>query len=49
MAFYVRRISIPFVIIAMSSIFPDVNLILSLVAGSVCGVCFLVLPVFFYR
>lgn len=47
--FYVRRISIPYLIIAFSTLFPDVNMILSLLGGSVCGVCFIVLPVFFYR
>lgn len=49
MMFYVRRISIPFLIIAFSTLFPDVNMILSLLGGSICGVCFIVLPVFFYR
>ena len=48
-SFYFRRLSIPFGIIAMSTLFPDVNLILSLLGGSICGVCFIVLPVFFYR
>ena len=33
----------------MSTLFPDVNLILSLLGGSICGVCFIILPVFFYR
>ena len=47
--FYVRRLSIPFGIVAMSTLFPDVNLILSLLGGSICGVCFIVMPVFFYR
>ena len=47
--FYVRRLSIPFAIIAMSSLFPDVNLILSLFGGSICGVCFIVMPVLFYK
>ena len=44
-----RRLSIPLVIIALSTLFPDVNLILSLLGGSICGVCFIVMPVFFYR
>ena len=29
--------------------FPDVNTLLSLVAGSICGVLLIVLPIFFYR
>lgn len=33
----------------ISTLFPDVNTLLSLVAGSVCGVFLIVLPVFFYR
>ena len=49
LAFYLRRLSIPFMIIALSSIFPNVNLILSLLGGSICGVCFIILPIFFYR
>ena len=49
LGFYVRRLSIPFVIMLMSTLFPDVNTILSLVAGSICGVLLIVLPVFFYR
>ena len=49
MCFYFRRLTIPFIIIALSTLFPDVNLILSLLGGSICGVCFIVMPVFFYR
>ena len=49
MAFYVRRLSIPFAIMVVSCMFPDVNTILSLVAGSICGVLLIVLPIFFYR
>jgi len=49
MGFYVRRLTIPFTIMVLSTLFPDVNTILSLVAGSICGVLLLVLPVFFYR
>ena len=49
MVFYIRRLSIPFCIVALSTIFPDVNLILSLLGGSICGVCFIIMPVFFYR
>jgi len=48
-AFYLRRLIIPFAIIALSTCFPDVNVILSMLAGSFCGVLFIVLPVFFYR
>ena len=33
----------------MSTIFPNVNFILSLFGGSICGVCFIVMPVLFYR
>ena len=33
----------------LSTLFPDVNTILSLVAGSICGVLLIVLPVAFYR
>ena len=47
--FYVRRLTIPFLIISLSTLFPNVNLILSLLGGSVCGVFFIVMPVFFYR
>ena len=49
LAFYLRRLTIPFMIIALSSIFPNVNIILSLLGGSICGVCFIILPIFFYR
>ena len=48
-SFYVRRIGIPFAIMLISTLFPDVNTLLSLVAGSICGVFLIVLPVFFYR
>ena len=48
-AFYVRRLSVPFGIIALSTVFPNVNFILSLFGGSICGVCFIVMPVLFYR
>jgi len=47
--FYVRRLSIPFTIMFISTLFPDVNTILSLVAGSICGVFLIILPIFFYR
>ena len=47
--FYVRRLAIPFIIIALSTFFPNVNIVLSLLGGSVCGVFFIVMPVFFYR
>ena len=47
--FYVRRLVIPFVIISLSTFFPNVNMILSLLGGSICGVCFIVMPVFFYK
>ena len=47
--FYVRRLAIPFLIVSLSTLFPNVNLILSLLGGSVCGVFFIVMPVFFYR
>jgi len=33
----------------VSTLFPDVNTLLSLVAGSICGVLLIVLPVAFYR
>lgn len=33
----------------ISTLFPDVNTLLSLVAGSICGVLLIVLPVAFYR
>ena len=33
----------------MSSLFPNVNIILSLLGGSICGVVFIVMPVFFYK
>ena len=47
--FCIRRLSIPFAIIALSTLFPDVNMILSLIGGSICGVCFIVMPVLFYK
>ena len=47
--FYVRRLAIPFLIVSLSTLFPNVNLILSLLGGSVCGIFFIVMPVFFYR
>ena len=47
--FCARRLSIPFAIIALSTLFPDVNIILSLLGGSICGVCFIVMPVLFYK
>ena len=47
--FCLRRLSIPLAIIAMSTFFPDVNMILSLLGGSICGVCFIVMPVLFYK
>ena len=49
MSFYVKRLTIPFVILMIASMFPDINTILSLVAGSICGVLLIVLPIFFYR
>jgi len=49
LAFYFRRLSIPFAIMVASTLFPDVNTLLSLVAGSICGILLIVLPVFFYR
>lgn len=44
-----RRLGIPFSILAVSTLFPDVNTLLSLVAGSICGVLLIILPVIFYR
>lgn len=49
LTFYVRRLAIPFGIIGLSTLFPNVNMILSLLAGDVCGVCLIVLPILFYR
>ena len=33
----------------MSTLFPDINSILSLIGGDICGVLLIVLPVLFYR
>jgi len=33
----------------MSTLFPDINSILSLLGGDICGVLLIILPVFFYR
>jgi len=49
MGFYVKRLTIPFIILMIACLFPDINTILSLVAGSICGVLLIVLPIFFYR
>jgi len=49
MSFYARRLIIPFAILVIACMFPDINTILSLVAGSICGVLLIVLPIFFYR
>lgn len=46
---YIKRLATPAVIMLTSTLFPDVNTLLSLVAGSICGVLLIVLPVFFYR
>jgi len=43
------RTGIPLFIVFMSAILPDVNLLLSLVTGSICGTIILGLPIVFYR
>ena len=47
--FVLVRLLIPYLIICLSTLFPDVNSILSLIGGDICGVLLIVLPVFFYR
>ena len=47
--FTLRRLIVPYVIICLSTLFPDVNSILSLIGGDICGVLLIVLPIFFYR
>jgi len=47
--FVVRRLAIPYLIIMASTLFPNVNSILSLIGGDICGVMLLILPVFFYN
>lgn len=38
-----------FVLLGLSVVFDDIQLILSLVAGSICGTIIFILPIFFYR
>jgi hypothetical protein len=45
----VRRVCTVMFILALSIIFPDINVVLSLFAGSICGTLLFILPVFFYR
>ena len=47
--FITRRLVIPYLIISLSTLFPNVNSILSLIGGDICGVLLIVLPVLFYR
>jgi len=49
LAFIVRRLSIPYAIVMASTLFPNVNSILSLIGGDICGVMLLILPVLFYK
>ena len=45
----VRRVCTVMFILALSVIFPDINVVLSLFAGSICGTLLFILPVFFYH
>ena len=47
--FIVKRVSIPFAIVSLSTLFPAINIVLSLFAGIICGVALFVLPVLFYK
>ena len=44
-----RRIAAVLFILLLSIALPNINLVLSLFAGSICGTLLLILPVFFYR
>jgi len=45
----IKRVSIPFAIVSLSTLFPAINVVLSLFAGIICGVALFVLPVLFYK
>lgn len=47
--FYLYRILFVQLIFVLTLIFPDVNVVLSLFAGSICSCALMVLPVFFWR
>ena len=47
--FYGQRILIVQCVLVLTVLFPDINVVLSLFTGSICGTILLVLPVVFYR
>jgi amino acid permease len=47
--YILRRIIVVVFIWVLSVLLPDINVVLSLFAGSICGTLLFVLPVFFYR
>lgn len=49
LAFFGRRMAILMGILAISSFFPNINTVLSLFGGSICGVIVLILPIAFYK
>jgi len=44
-----RRVLVVTFIWVLSVLLPDINVVLSLFAGSICGTLLFILPVFFYR
>jgi len=49
MIYFARRFFIVMLIYACSIVLNDINVVLSLFAGSICGTLLFVLPVVFYR
>jgi len=47
--FVAVRLGLPVFIVCVSTLFPDINILLSFLAGSICGTILLILPVVFYR
>ena len=47
--FYAQRIFFVFAVLGLTVVFPDINIVLSLFTGSICGSLLFILPVFFYR
>lgn len=47
--FYARRLAVVAAILLLSFALNDINLILSLISGSICGTLLFILPVAFYR
>jgi hypothetical protein len=46
---YFQRVALVQTVLVLTIIFPDINLVLSLFTGSICGTLYFVLPVFFHR